>query len=78
MLQGLVTNRTLWLIRNLPLAHKYQNKTLSVKERRLLEEDENFDDLLALADYDRKANHRRAKVTRLEDAIHHLIDLDGE
>ncbi len=75
-LEGLITLRTAWFIENLSSAQDLVLGALGARARRRLEASPDFDELTVLAECDRKGRVRGASVRDLEDAIHHLRDLN--
>ncbi len=75
-LEGLITLRTAWFIENLSSAQDLVAGTLGARARRRLEASPDFEELTLLAECDRKGRVRGACVRDLEDAIHHLRDLN--
>jgi HD domain len=74
-LEGLVTRRTAWLMENLSLAKDLAAGTLGARARRRLESSEDFEELVLLAECDRRGRVRGARVRDLEDALDHLREL---
>jgi len=77
-LEGLVTLRTAWFIENLPAAQGLAAGDLGVRARRRLEASADFDELVLLAECDRRGRERGAQVRDLEDALHHLQKFDHQ
>lgn len=75
-LDGLVTPRTAWLIENLPAARGYADGTLGHRARRRLEAHADFQDVLLLAEADRRGRVRGGDAPALDEAIAILRDLD--
>ena len=68
-LEGLVTPRTAWLVEVLPAARAYRDGTLGQRARHRLEAHPDFEDVLLLADADRRAHVRNAATPALDEAI---------
>lgn len=68
-LQGLVTERTLFLVAYHMEAHEYRAKTLPVKARRRLEESEHLEDLLLLSEIDQAGRRGGVVVPTVEEAL---------
>jgi predicted HD phosphohydrolase len=68
-LEGLVTPRTAWLVETLPVARAYRDGTLGQRARHRLEAHPDFEDVLLLADADRRAHVRNAATPTLDEAI---------
>jgi len=68
-LDGLVTPRTVWLVETLPTARAYRDGTLGQRARRRLEAHPDFEDVLLLADADRRAHVRDCATATLDEAI---------
>lgn len=75
VLSGLITERTAWLLENLPLAQDLAAGTLGARARRRLEAAEDFEDLMLLAECDRTGRKRGVRTRDLEDAIDYLCRL---
>jgi len=74
-LQGWITPRTANLIENLKPAQALAAGTLGARARRRLEAEEDYDQLMLLAECDRQGRCRGAAVGDLEDALQYLRDL---
>jgi hypothetical protein len=68
-LEGLVTPRTAWLVETLPVARAYRDGTLGQRARHRLAAHPDFEDVLLLADADRRAHVRNAATPALDEAI---------
>jgi len=68
-LAELVTPRTAWFVETLPAARAYRDGTLGQRARRRLEAHADFEDVLLLADADRRAHVRDAATPSLDEAI---------
>ncbi|HHK42754.1 MAG TPA: phosphohydrolase [Planctomycetaceae bacterium] len=74
-LEGAISERTAWLIAHLPDAHACLEGTIGGRARRRLEENESFDELMALARCDREGRRPGARVVRLEEALAYVRQL---
>ncbi len=77
-LDGLITPRTRWLLEMLPAAQAHHEHRLGHRARHRLERHPDFDDVMLLADADRRARVRGYETPSLEEAIAVLRSLDGE
>jgi hypothetical protein len=77
-LDGLITDRTRFLIENHNLAHDYRDGSLPPKLRDKLRSHPDFDDLLLLAECDRAGRVPGAVVESLDDVLSYLQDLEAE
>ncbi|MFL5341629.1 MAG: HD domain-containing protein, partial [Gemmataceae bacterium] len=75
-LDGLITERTQFLIGNHMLALEYKAGTLGAKARRELESSEDFEDLMLLRELDNKGRVPGAIVGTVEEALDFLRDLE--
>ena len=64
-----VPERTLLLIEQHEQGHQYLNGTLGMRARRRLEADPNFEELLLLAECDKRGRQRGVAVPEIEDAL---------
>ncbi len=74
-LERIVTERTLWLIENMPVAQSLSRGTLGVRARNRLEAAEDFDELTILANSDLAGRQRGVVVPDIADAIKSLREL---
>lgn len=74
-LEGAITHRTRWLIENLPAAAALRGGRLRSEERRILQDSEDFDDLMTLAECNAKGRVAGRQTTSLDDAVGHLRSL---
>jgi len=74
-LADIVTERTLWLIENIPVAHALTRGTLGIRARNRLEATENYEELTILASSDLAGRKQGIVVPELEDAINMLREL---
>ena len=77
-LEGLVTQRTAWLIEHHMLGHQLLDGRLGIRARRRLEQSEYRDDLRTLAECDRAGREPGATAPELDEALEYLRELsDG-
>ncbi len=74
-LDGIVTERTLWLIENMPVAQALTKGTLGLRARNRLEADEDFEEITLLANFDLAGRKQGIVVPEVEDAIQVLREL---
>ncbi len=74
-LAGFVSERTAWLIENLPVAQDLANGSLGVRGRRRLNDSEDSEELLLLAECDREGRKRGVAVPDVEEAIEKIREL---
>jgi predicted nucleotidyltransferase len=77
-LEGLVTERTLWLIENHMLALEYKAGTLGFRQCKRLEAHEEFEDLMLLRELDTKGRVPGARVCTVDQALDYLRELDRQ
>jgi hypothetical protein len=77
-LDGLVTERTAWLIEHHMSAHQAADGTLPAKARRRLEAHPDWEDLLLLGQCDRAGRVPGAVVGTVDDALEYLRELARE
>jgi hypothetical protein len=77
-LDGLITERTAWLIENHMLALEYKAGTLGHRARKKLEESDDFEDLMLLRDLDTKGRVPGAPVCTVDEALDYLKELDRQ
>jgi hypothetical protein len=80
-LDGFVTERTAWLIEHLAEAHELAAGTLGSRSRRRLSENEWYEDLLDLAECDRRGDSVGIPTSDVESALAYLREMneaDGE
>lgn len=77
-LAGLITPRTHWLIENLSAANASVEGNLGRRSMRRLSESEWFEDLLQLADCDRRGDSLGVPTSDLESALEFLRELRAE
>ena len=74
-LEDFITPRTHWLIEHHMEARALRDGTLGARSRRRLQESENFEDLLLLADCDLQGRAKGVEAPDLEEAIAYLREL---
>ena len=74
-LEGLISERTAWLIEHHMLAHAIADRTIGRRKLRRLRESEHFEDLVLLGECDRGGRIPGIEVTELEEAIDKLREL---
>lgn len=77
-LEGLITERTQWLIANHMEGHKIFDGTIGSRAHRRLRENESYQDLLLLSECDRGGRVPGAVTTELEEVIDYLRSLGDE
>jgi hypothetical protein len=75
-LDGLVTERTAWLIENHMLAQEYKAGTLGHRQRVRLEASDNLEDLLLLRELDDRGRVPGATVGTVDEALDYLKELE--
>jgi hypothetical protein len=75
-LDGLITERTSWLIESHMLAQQYRAGTLGHRQRSRLESSDDFDDLLLLRDLDNRGRVPGASVGTVDEALEFLKELE--
>ncbi|MBB75078.1 MAG: tRNA adenylyltransferase [Planctomycetaceae bacterium] len=74
-LQGLITDRTSWLIEYHMVAHQVLDGTIGKRAHRRLRESENYEELMLLARCDRDGRQTGVEASELEEALDYLRDL---
>lgn len=74
-LDGLITERTAWLIEHHMEAQQILDGTLGARAKRRLQENESYDELMTLARCDRAGRQVGVEAPELEEAIDYLRDL---
>ena len=74
-LDGFITERTAWLIEHHMLAHKLIDKTIGARQRRRLEKNESFDELVLLGECDEAGRQTGVQTTELEEALEYLREI---
>jgi hypothetical protein len=77
-LEGHITERTVWLIENMPEAAALRDGTLGARSRKRLEASADFDDLMLLDECDRLGRVRGVEVPEIEDALEDLRQLAAD
>jgi predicted HD phosphohydrolase len=77
-LDGLITDRTAWLIGHHMLAHEYKTGTLGSRARKRLEESEHFEDLLSLHECDYAGRVPGATVGTVDEALAFIKQLERQ
>jgi hypothetical protein len=77
-LDGLLTERTAWLIENHMLAHEYKAGTLGHRQRVRLEASDDFEDLMLLRECDDRGRVCGAVVGTVDEALEYLRELERE
>ncbi len=75
-LDGLITERTAWLIENHMLAQEYKTNTLGHRQRVRLESSDDFEDLLELRECDDRGRVPGAAVGTVDEALTYLRELE--
>ncbi|MBN9520353.1 HD domain-containing protein [bacterium] len=75
-LEGLITERTAWLIENHMLAQEYKAGTLGHRQRLRLESSDDFEDLLELRECDNRGRVPGAVVGTVDEALGYLRELE--
>ena len=70
-----VSDRTIWLIENLPEANKIHLGTIGHRSLRRLRENESYEELILLSDCDRLACASQANVRQVEDAMEYIVEI---
>jgi hypothetical protein len=76
VLDGLVSERTGWLIENHMVAMEYVNGTLGHRAKKRLQEHEDFDDLLLLRECDTKGRNPSARVGTVDEALAYIQEVE--
>jgi HD superfamily phosphodiesterase len=77
-LDGLITERTAWLIENHMLAQQHRAGTLGHRQRLRLEASDDFEDLMLLRELDDRGRVPGAVVGTVDEALAYLQDLDRQ
>lgn len=75
-LDGLITDRTRFLIEHHMLAHAYRDGTLPAKQRDRLKASADFDELLLLSELDQAGREPGAVVGTVDEALEYLRELE--
>ena len=74
-LEGLITERTAWLIEHHMLTHKIHDGTIGARARKRLEQNESYHELLLLGECDRSGRQIGVLTTELEDALDYIREI---
>jgi len=77
-LEGTITERTSWLISHCHEARKVKEGSIGNRARKRLQESENYEDVLFLADCDVRGRQFGMRVPDLEDALDYIQSLEAE
>ena len=75
-LEGLITNRTAWLIEHHMHAHSIHDRSIGHRMQRRLAEHPDYDDLLLLGECDRAGRKRGVAVPTVDEAILQIAEVD--
>lgn len=78
VLGGRITERTAWLIAHCHEARKIKDGTIGNRSRKRLQESENYEDVLLLAECDEQGRQVGIHVSELDDALAHIRSLEAE
>jgi hypothetical protein len=76
VLDGLITERTGWLIENHMVAMEYVNGTLGHRQKKKLQESEDFDDLILLRECDTRGRNPHARVGTVDEALAYIQEVE--
>ena len=74
-LDGLITERTAWLIEHHMLAHEVRDGTIGRRAHRRLRESESYEELMLLNGCDRRGRQVGVLTSELDEALEYLRDL---
>jgi predicted HD phosphohydrolase len=74
-LEGFITERTAWLIEHHMAAQQVLDRTIGVRARRRLQQNESYDELILLARCDRHGRQRGVQAPELDEALDYLREL---
>lgn len=74
-LQGLITERTAWLIEHHSETRAILDGTIGIRARKRLQESENYEELLLLGQCDRAGRETGVEVPDLDEALDYIRDL---
>ena len=74
-MEGFITPRTAWLIEHHAEATAHRDGTLGARSRRRLEQSEDFEELMLLADCDRRGREPGARAPELDEALDYVRQL---
>jgi predicted nucleotidyltransferase len=75
-LDGLITDRTAWLIAHHMDAHRIQDGTIGSRAHRRLQEHDSYSELILLGECDRAGRVPGVETTSLEDAIEYIRSIE--
>jgi hypothetical protein len=76
-LEGMITERTAWLIEHHMLAHQLVDGSLGKRAQRRLRESEHFEDLVLLERCDRNGRQAGVEAPELDEALDYLRELEA-
>ncbi len=71
-LQGVITQRTGWLIEHHMEAHKLHDRTIGARARKRLEQNESYEELVLLGECDRAGRVAGVEASELEEALEYI------
>ena len=74
-LEGLITERTEWLIEHHMEAHRLHDHSIGIRARRRLQANESYPELVLLGECDRAGRQRGVETSDLEGALDYLREL---
>ena len=74
-LEGLISERTAWLISNHMLAHQIQDRSIGARKLRRLKKNESFDELVLLGECDRDGRQQGVQTSELDEALEYIRSL---
>jgi hypothetical protein len=77
-LEGVITERTEFLIAHHMEAHAYREGTLGHRAKLRLEQHEDFEDLMLLGECDEAGREKGVAVCSVQEALEHIRELEGE
>ena len=77
-LEGMISERTHWLIANHMEAHRIYDGSIGSRAHRRLRENENYEDLLLLSECDRAGRVPGVETSTLEEAIDYIRSLGDD
>ena len=77
-LEGLITDRTAWLIEHHMDAHKLNDHTIGARARKRLQANESYSELVLLGECDRAGRVAGVETSTLEEALEYLRDLNNQ
>ena len=73
-----ITERTVWLIANCHEARKIKEGTIGMRARKRLQNSENYEDIILLAESDLQGRQVGVSIPQLDDALEHIRSLETE